>query len=84
MYFSYKQIQNKTKLEVTSGNLNYLQILWLCKSLPSISNFCSLPPMIINNPTLCNPFQVQMDESYIFHKWVDDTWHILKLTLNWY
>jgi len=83
MYFNYKQIQNKIKLEVASGNLSSsLQILWLYKSPLSISNFCSLPPMITNNHALHNPFQIQMGESYSFHKWVDGTQHILKLTLN--
>ena len=60
------------------------KILWLSKISPSISNFCSLPMMIINYPTLRSPFQVQMGKSCNFHEWVHGTRHILKLTWNSY
>ena len=67
MYFNYKQSQNKIKLEVASDLSSKKQILCLCKSPPSISNFCGLP-MIITNYSTLRPFKVQMSESSSFHK----------------
>ena len=44
--------------------------------------------MIINNPAFRNSFQIQMNESYTFHKQVHDTLAYLeiniKLILNMY